>query len=410
MGETVCFLGDVFVKRVSKLSSLKFIKSNNKGMSLVEVLVAAGLMALVAAGLVGTITAMNREQNNQVRLATFRELKSRIQFLITDQNSWNMTLKNNSSMDCLVQHTGSAPCTSGSATDLVLYDSSGAAFFTPPTHSTIPGAGSNGFTDKGVPCTGFNGNAGAGLDSCPISYKMIWEPICNSTSSCKNPLVRVTARMLYNPSSSAVVTSFSLGTGPVANNEGGAGKYDVVIKRSATTINKSFSLAMREKDNVSAAPPGSNAGFKGGGTCVGLSVRGTATNGKEWEIISDDFNLITSLDTATGKIKLSPGTYSCKITASGWAVDSFQIKLYNATTGVDVAGSYGASNAAAAPNYNQAVATSTPVISISTESDFQLLQSCQNMSTTPTQFQMGLPAQPYTGYSVYGTMTCSQTN
>lgn len=384
-------------------------------MSLIEVLIAAGLMALVAAGLTGTIVSMNKEQNNQIRLATLREMKTRIQFLITDQNSWNKTMQQNANMNCLLTH---GSCTPGGTYDLKLNDPSGTVFLDPPPWATTPVVAGNGFTDKGVSCLGgFNGAAGAGSDACPISYKIVWEPVC--VAPCKNPLVRVTARLLYNPSPTAQVPSFALGSATIANNEAGAGKYDVVIKRSGTTINKSFSMSIK----VASA-----AGGKGGGDCPSAwTTRGSnvisESNGAGaypiWSIDDDNFGLVTKND-STGAITIQPGTYSCKITAVAWAVDNFKIQLYRDTAPVGVVTGSEASANASTTSYAQSVATSSPLISIAAATTYRLQQYCQNptfiqnnigpVPPNGNQYQMGLTAKPYTDASTFATFTCSQTN
>lgn len=389
-------------------------------MSLIEVLVASGLMALVAAGLIGTITSMNKEQNNQIRQSTLRELKTRFQFLITDQNSWNRTIQNNPNMACIRLK---AACPVG-IFDLNLYDSGGAIYFTPPPFATpLPGAGSPGFSDKGTICNVFNGNAGAGVVSCPITFKVVWEPVCSV--ACKNPLVKVTVRMMYNTDVAASQTALSIGdTSGVGTGVGGwtddtnpvkTGKYDVVIKRSSTNVSKSFDLAI-EKIGTAVNSPG-------GGACAispAVSIRGanTNTNGTAnppWIEKNDLFDLVT-FSVTTGIITIMPGTYNCKITAVAWAVDSFQIQLRQVSLtplGV-VTGSIGSSNASTS-SYAQAVATSNPILNIGAATDFQVEQSCQNptwVSAAPNgrQYTLGMPATPYGTSSTLATFTCTQTN
>lgn len=383
--------------------------NNNHGFSLIEVLVAAGLMALVSTGLVSMVTTMGKEQNNQFRTAALRELKTRIQYLVSDQNSWSRTLQlngatNTDSMWCINQKTN---CTPG-VYDLKLYDSFGNLFLNAPTYTlNSPGwpAASNGFTDKGSPCTTFNGNANAGLESCPITYKIVWEPVCISAVNCKNPLIKVTARMIYNTSNSAQVASLSQGNisgsgswtdDSVAVN---TGKYDIVLKRSATTINKSFTIAIT---NVSgAATPGGPCS-----TTVALPTERGAT-GPSWTTADDNFTLV-SVTALSSLIAIKAGTYSCKIVALGYSVDNFSIKLIEvAPSPGDVLGSEASGNA---PDKLQAAAISNPILSLTADSTFKLVQYCQRVDPGSPNFAMGLPAGPYTQASVYASMTCTQTN
>lgn len=391
--------------------------NNRKGMSLIEVLIAAGLMVIVASGMVGVVTSMNKEQNNQTRISTLRELKTRFQFLITDQNSWNQTLAQNATAGnalavCLRDKT---TCSAAGITNLTLYDSAGTAVFVPPPFNTTPAAaGSNGYTDKGTPCAAFNGTTG--VDACPISYKVVWEPVC--TGTCKNPLVKVTVRMMFKASNNAQITAFSVGNSDhttswtddtVAAN---VGKYDVVIKRSASSISKSFKLTIS-----------STAAATGGGACAtdpAVSVRGdttAGTPGPAWdaEAAGDDpFDLVQTVGT-DGTIRIAPGTYSCKITALGWAVDSFKVqlnKLVAPNNGV-VAGSVGSSNASST-SFMQSTASSSPVVSVSEAAGatFKIEQSCSNPNYVlpgAYKYNMGMPASPYTK-STLATFTCTQTN
>jgi prepilin-type N-terminal cleavage/methylation domain-containing protein len=384
---------------------LKTIR-NQKGMSLIEVLVAAGLMAIVALGMTGVVTSMNKEQNNQTRTATFRELKTRFQNLITDQNAWSKTIQQNGdageSMECILKHTS---CTVNSIFDLTLYEPSGTPFFVPPAYGSVP-TSAPGFTDKGVPCTGFNGTSGSGNDACPISYKVVWEPVCEAP--CKNPLVRVTVRLLYNPSSSAQVAAVPLATGAIQNNEAAAAKYDVVMKRSSTTVNRSFSISIKRT---------SAGGAVGGGPCPNAwTVRGNSTMAPigeypGWSEDSDDFSLVT-VDSSTGNVNIQPGTYNCKITATAWAVDSFQIQVRNTTDSVLLPDSAATANASTT-GYAQAIATSNTIISISAAKNFVLEQRCQNPNfvlSPGRKFGMGLTANPYSEASTFVTFACTQTN
>lgn len=369
------------------------------GFGLVEVLIASGLMALVAAGLVSVVTTMNKEQSNQFRTASLRELKTRFQFLITDQNAWNQTLQNNASMSCLLNKTS---CIQG-VYDLFLREPAGAIAFSPQPFATANPlyVSSPGYADKGTPCTTFNGNIGAGVDSCPISYKVVWEPMCPVTGMCINPLVRVTVRMLYNPSMNSSNASLSTGAVPPAGswtddgNAGNTGKYDVVIKRSATTINKSFQIAVT--DGGIGTPSG---------VCPSSFVaRGS---GNPWITIEDPFFLVSF---SRDNITMKAGTYSCKTSSLGFAVDAFTTRLVNVTAGgIVVPGSIASSNAPSATGL-QSVASANPVISIAADSVFQMQQKCFTQTPAPQgNFGLGLPINPYSVQTYYASLSCTQIN
>lgn len=391
--------------------------NNNRGFSLIEAMVSAGLMALVASGMVGLVTSMNKEQNNQFRTAALRELKTKFQYLITDQNSWNQTLQYMAAASdplalCIKNRSN---CSAIGIADVVLRDSAGNAFYTPVPNAVVSPSYvvANGFTDRGTACTTFNGNSGAGVDTCPIAYKIAWEPVC-AGSPCFNPLIKVTVRLLYNPSATQQSQALSLGNGNLSTGAFSTadtalpGKYDVVMKRSAASVNKAFTIQISSASAV-----------VGGGTCAATpasSARGLATNGPGWSEMDDAFELVT-VNTTNGRFSVRPGTYNCKVNAAGWAVDSFSIKLQQITpTNATVAGSEASSNAPTS-TYKQAFATSSPILSVSGTTDYvyELQQSCNNptfVAAGDQKYTMGMPAAPYSGTSpsVFATVTCTQTN
>ena len=65
---------------------------NIKGMSLIEVLVAAGLAAIVSLGIATMMQNSFKEQKKIVLLATVKELKARQENLIRDPNAWSKNL------------------------------------------------------------------------------------------------------------------------------------------------------------------------------------------------------------------------------------------------------------------------------------------------------------------------------
>lgn len=389
------------------------------GFSLIEVLIASGLMALVSAGLISMVTTMGKEQNNQLRTATFREIKTRIQYLITDQNSWNRTLAGNANMACIRDKTDCTPAVPATPWNgLNLYDSSGTIFFTPPAYNKVSPAWTgteNGFTDKGSPCNTFNGNTGAGIDTCPITYKIVWEPICPPVGTCKNPLIKITARMVFNASNSAQVAAMSMG-----DTTGGAGwtddsiaaktgKYDVAVKRSATTVNKSFLVAVTSIPTSGAiGNPGGNCPTGGGFVARGLTNPGPTPVWSEG-VNDDPFDLV-SVNTAN--VILQAGTYNCKIMSVAYAVDGFTMKLVKTfpLPVADVAGSLASGNAPKAAAL-QSVAYASVVLSPIVDTTYQLQQTCvQTPNGTGAPFAMGMPAQPYDTPSIFASLSCIQTN
>jgi len=71
---------------------LNFFK-NNRGITLVEVLVSAGMTAIVSMGVATMMQNSMQEQRKAVLLDFLKSQKSKFEFLIRDQASWTQTIQ-----------------------------------------------------------------------------------------------------------------------------------------------------------------------------------------------------------------------------------------------------------------------------------------------------------------------------
>lgn len=364
---------------------------NRQGFSIAEVLVAAGLLAIISVGVGSLFQNVSKEQSQNNLLVTLRDLRIKFTNNIQDPKAWNNTMHvAGNNMNCLISDPPVActAVTSSTPNALVqLMDASNNNFYTGAAWAN-PTTATDGFTAQGTPCAGFTAAAGAGNDACPIAFRLAWEPVCPAVGTCKNPAVKVTIRAIYNPSPTAasgkLVNTLAIAD---VNTATAPGKYDFQLVRAANGVSKTFTLTHRD-----------SAGPTGGGSC------GSA---RPYTEDADPFDLVSIAGTS---FTLQAGTYNCSLSAVGFATGGYTSRVLNTTAGSTVAT---ASNIAAPW-------TSSPVnynfnINIAASATFQVDQTCTNPGGTPNadQFALGLSGPTYsfgpTGQT-FSTLSCTAVN
>ncbi len=319
------------------MSHFKPYKLTQKGFSILEVLVATGLMAIISLGLVTMFQNMAIEQKRINLFNTLRELKSRMEFVVRDQNAWVKTINDtsNPSLSCLINST---ICTvqdpaTGSPTKIVLSDAAGNRVF---DLLDWTGAGASGFTENGTPCTTFSSAAGAGVDSCPISYRLVYLMFCtNGATTCSNPQIKVTGRLIFNPHPQGILNRFrnliavgnlsQTGTSG-ADEDTDDAKYDIAIKRTSAQLNRYFKIVMTADGNT-PCDSGSGTDRKCNDGPTYLQHPGIWNTHPA--LVDNTYGLV-DITSADGKFKFTEiGYYSCTISVTAFATLGFRANIYN---------------------------------------------------------------------------------
>jgi len=337
------FFKKYFLKTRGRMTKSLF---NSNGMSTTEVLVAAGLMAVVSLGVVTMMQNSAIEQKRQTLFNTLKELQARIQFVVRDQGAWSNTINDNTLnpfLTCLANSAGcnlsgaSAP-TLTSPKKIILKDAANNTLF---NLLDWAGSGSSGFTEGGASCNNFSGAASGGNDDCPISYRLVYGLSCTTGTTCNNPQFKVTARLFYNPSRNGYLYRFKsaipMGSTTTTDDMATAnvdGKYDVAIRRTAASVNRFFKLVM----TVSGNGPGCLTA--GAGIC---STAGLTVHPLTWKVsaIEDTFSMLTAPTSATGATQYfqvkETGYYGCTASVTAFATMGFEAELYNQTANKSIA-------------------------------------------------------------------------
>lgn len=401
-----------------------------KGFGIIEVMVAAGLLLIIAIGISALITNMQKEQRRQQLLATFSSFQNQIQNLIKNENSWKNTidLPANASMECLRQgkrcdgsvvpgnYVNGADDTefvNNPASEIALVDGAGNVFYDGKTAANIAG-----FTEAGSKCTGFTYNA-PGNDRCPIGYIINWR----AKSADVTPQLVVSARLIYNPSDANPFKKF-VNALPLASMTAPYKyqKYDTKMLRTAKAITKSFTVT------VPVTRSGANCTNAGYGNCgVGTPYVYTGYSDDPADFGYDPFDLVST--TATDITFKQKGTYKCTANSNAFAVDSVKLDVMvypaNPTNPVlsqmSSASSYG---------YGYANINAEGIIEVNSDTGItmRLQQTCQSAPSASgagagTPFQpadinqctLGFASQssytapnPLTGKFIKASITCSK--
>ncbi|AGH95609.1 PulJ/GspJ family protein [Pseudobdellovibrio exovorus] len=393
---------------------------NQKGISIIEVLVAAGLTAVVSLGIATMIQNSMIEQKKTVLLATLRENKIRIENMLRDQQAWTYTLADsnnlaitpaNQSTACLRDTTACAVIAGTAPQKLVVRDAANNEAF---NLLNWAGTGSNGFTESGATCSTFTSSqtGNMGNDSCPISYRLVYMYTCPSGTTCVNPQVKIVGRLIYNPSNQGYLHRFrgliDQGNLSRIDLEGpeNDGRYDIVVKRTAVQTNRQFRLTMGFTP-ANSTPSCANAGA--GACTAGWGYYPTGGDRGLWQNPSGDSSLyqLSSPATRFTFTANNGGPYSCIVNAQAFSTGSFGVQIYNVTNstviaeGTTTAGQWAMSNAIVEAKF----------IAVPGEL-YTIRQRCPSGppsstygDTTVGQCSLGI-AQSYSGRTDYVSLSC----
>ena len=142
---------------------------NERGFSLVEVMVAAGISAMVVLGTSSLFIDSAKMESGQERQFWIAARRMEFQGLIRSQNGWNSILANNPAMSCFAAGTSCSGVSASQALKLPVD-----AIVLDGTLSTV------GMANKGDFCNAFdsvNGNS-----SCPVGIQLNWIALCDDAN------------------------------------------------------------------------------------------------------------------------------------------------------------------------------------------------------------------------------------
>ena len=159
------------------------------GMTLVEIMIAMGLVGVISLGIMSMMTQMNKAQLRSTAITQAQMLRQNFYEIVNNPVAWNNTVKDiiNSNLACLRIN---ADCVAEQDPEkprpFVLKDPSDKIFYNglDPT---------SGFSVGGTPCTAFPS------DGCSFHVELSWKAFCQPNIPCLGPSIEVSGKVIYKP-------------------------------------------------------------------------------------------------------------------------------------------------------------------------------------------------------------------
>lgn len=167
--------------------------SNQSGFSLVQTMIALGILSGLIAGAMNIFGWTAKLQNDAMNLAQLELTKTQIINTLSNPDAWAKTIELSgpqAKMGCLKNKTS---CPPNPPSNFILYDITG-------SQVVVDGIDSKaGFSPRGSPCTTFSMNGGD--DACPFRFDIKWQAVCDpsDSSTCIQPLILINAHLYYRP-------------------------------------------------------------------------------------------------------------------------------------------------------------------------------------------------------------------
>lgn len=186
------------------------ITRNNKGVSIVELMIYVGLSTVVILIATSIVQVSQEMVQSSTIFAGLNEARNTILMTLRDETAFKKTLAypgNSAVFKCLNQH---ASCSGGGGT-FTLLNAQGNVVAEAARPNT-----SDGLTRIGAPCTAYSAS---GNDACPFKFSVSWTARCpkatpfNPSPSCLDPSIEFAATLMVssktpikdlNPSSYAI--------------------------------------------------------------------------------------------------------------------------------------------------------------------------------------------------------------
>ncbi|CAN5586943.1 hypothetical protein BH10BDE1_BH10BDE1_32440 [soil metagenome] len=385
----------------SCMNELKFTaKSSEHGFGLIEVVIAAAILSVVALGITTLVEDMLRVQRKSNAVGVINQMRTQMTAAIQNGRSWELTVADldattgNPDMACIKNAT--ATCANNVPLDLNLKNSDGNEIY----YGRVAG---KGFGYDGTLCTTYPS------DACPFTWDLKWIPQCvGGADPCATPNVRVVGTLVYSPGSSGVLLG---GFNPAL--------YAIQIVRGAEAI---------RNDALSVSYVMTTAAGEGSGCEASWVTRKLNT-------VSADAgnNMINKTAVATpttvaaglpNQIKLRAGTYNCRVQSPAFKNGGNRLRLRPLAGGTmfPVVTSSVATASMTGGSANLLIETT---LILNADTAFVVEQACERLpsqapapyrspySTALDTWSLGVPVPQSPGdYSstVYTTVSCARTS
>ncbi len=217
---------------------------SQRGFSIVEGLIGAGLVATIGAGAMFLIKQSSDMQNQLATVDAGQKIKSMLISEMRTESAWLKTLamsENAGKLDCISLKTDCAAFSSSTPIAISSASVDGAGN---PIKLTDPAVPSLGFDLNGGICNTFD--ATSGNTACPFRIETSWRAICPVAGPCNDPEIELEGRFIYKAPqlNTAVVNTDVLSFGFMRGNLDGyysscvalGGEFDATSRQCSLPI------------------------------------------------------------------------------------------------------------------------------------------------------------------------------
>jgi type II secretory pathway pseudopilin PulG len=373
-------------------------KNSERGFGLIEAVIAAAILSIVALGITTLVEDMLRIQKKANTVGVINQMRTQITSAIQNGRSWELTAADltaatgNPYMACITN--GTATCADATETSLNLKDSDGNEVY----YARVAG---KGFRYDGALCTTYP------ADDCPFSWDLKWVVKCvGAVTPCATPNVTVVGTLQYTPGASGTLPG---GFNPAL--------YAINVVRGAEAIrNDALNVSYVMTTNA-----GEGSGCESAWVPRQLNTV-TADAGNNM-INKAAATTPTTVSGTQDRITLRAGTYNCRVQAPAFKSGGNRLQLHalSGTMFLDVTSSV----ATASMTGGSANLLIETTLILQADTTFQVRQKCERLpSTAPAPYaapygtvnnawQLGVPVPGTPGdYSstVYTTVSCARTS
>ncbi len=289
---------------------LKKIKIGNSGMTLVEVMIAGALFAMVSVGVSSYLLFLSKNQSRQIIKSVLGARQQEIIRHLMDNRAFTNTL-NHSDNDAVFACARTTPqtCRNTAETLISVLDRRNQYVY-----ESVGVGRLDGFDRNGQPCTR---NTAGTDDSCPFEYTVEAEIICRHAGAvstiCTNVLIKIEGYLVVS-----------------ANDSNDSA--DVIRNEIVNTDRYAFMMfrqtGFEEPRDIFEAKVTAASGVGGGACAIGNNFRGN------WTVTGSSlFGTLGAGVSATSVIQLATGngtrgaTYHCRVESHTYGSGSNQVKV-----------------------------------------------------------------------------------
>lgn len=391
----IFFEGENMMMTVKNQQDVKS-RSAERGFGLVEAMIAAVIISIIALGISTLVQDMLMVQKKSSVVGVIHTLRTKIISTVQNGESWQFNVNNlgtgtNTEMACL--RAGGPQCDRTSIVgDLNLVENDAAL-----TPIYMGGVANHGFNLDGTFCTTYPS------DACPFRYVLRWVPTCPGGAAvtlCSNPNIQVTGVFEHTPGSFHLPGGFN------------PQLYAIDVRRGTDAI---------RNDAVTVSFV--TSGTAGEGPChTGWVTRQLNTAVADvGENLQNKTGAAPSTLSTPNQIWLKAGTYNCRIQAPAFKSGGNRLRLVSIPINTIPTVESSTVTASLSGGGSATLVIETTLI-LNSDARFEVQQTCTHSPVDPlvvaspdplqTNWGLGVPLSSDPGYTnvTYTTVTCARTS